>query len=273
MQEKKWKLVLSKVSRDYTGNGNEEPVNVLNNLNLKVEEGEFISIVGPSGCGKSTLLDLLAGLSQPSSGEILVDGQPTSETAVRCGMVQQGYALFPWLTVRENVEFPLSLRNVPKEERRQISQRELRKVFMEGYEDRYPDELSGGMRQRVAIARALASDPPFLLMDEPFAALDPETRATLQDELLHITSTTNKTIIFVTHDVFEAAALADRVVVMKANPGTFREVVDVTVPWPRSIATLRDLPELREITNYIGKLIHREQPAAYEEEISDLAVI
>ncbi|MBR5163884.1 MAG: ATP-binding cassette domain-containing protein, partial [Schwartzia sp.] len=125
MQEKKWKLALSDVCRDYADNGEEETVNVLNHLNLRIEEGEFVSIVGPSGCGKSTLLDLLAGLSQPSSGEILVDGQPTSEVPVRCGMVQQGYALFPWLTVRENIEFPLTLRDVPQEERQRVSQREL----------------------------------------------------------------------------------------------------------------------------------------------------
>ena len=271
MQEKKWKLALSDVCRDYADNGAEEAVNVLNHLNLRIEEGEFISIVGPSGCGKSTLLDLLAGLSQPSSGEILVDGQPTSEVPVRCGMVQQGYALFPWLTVRENIEFPLTLRDVPQEERQRVSQRELRKVFMEGYADHYPAELSGGMRQRVAIARAMASDPSFLLMDEPFAALDPETRETLQDELLHITSTTDKTIVFVTHDVFEAAALADRVVVMTANPGTFRAIVDVPIPRPRKIATLRTLPELQEITRYISGLIHREHPAVHE--ISEAAVI
>ncbi|MBR1885403.1 MAG: ABC transporter ATP-binding protein [Schwartzia sp.] len=273
MEEKKWKIVLSNVCRDYD-DGGEEAVNVLNRLNLHIREGEFLAIVGPSGCGKSTLLDLLAGLSVPTSGEILVDGQSTRETSVRCGMVQQGYALFPWLTVRENVEFPLSLRDVPVEERRRVSDRELRKVFMEGYADHYPSELSGGMRQRVAIARALASDPSFLLMDEPFAALDPETRETLQDELLHIANTADKTIVFVTHDVFEAAALADRVTVMTANPGTFREIVDVPVPRPRKIATLRTLPEIRETTRYIARLIHRDQPAATPgENISDAAVI
>lgn len=271
MEEKKWKIAIADVCRDYRDSGEKTTVNVLNHLNLRVGEGEFISIVGPSGCGKSTLLDLLAGLSQPSSGEIFIDGKSTSGEPVRCGMVQQGYALFPWLTVRENIEFPLALRGVSQEERRRVSQRELRKVFMEGHAEHYPAELSGGMRQRVAIARAMASDPPFLLMDEPFAALDPETRETLQDELLHITGTTGKTIVFVTHDVFEAAALADRVVVMTANPGTFRAIVDVPIPRPRKIAILRSLPELRDITRYISGLIHRDNSAAAE--ISDAAVI
>lgn len=206
----------------------------LKDVNLEVSEGEFLTIVGPSGCGKSTFLDMIAGLSQPSSGEIYIDGKLITGPALDRGIVLQSYALFPWRTVRQNVEFGLEIKNIPPNDRREISERYLELVGLGAFIDRYPYELSGGMKQRVAIARALAYDPEVLLMDEPFAALDAQTREVLQDELLNIWEKTKKTIIFITHGIDEAVFLADRVAVMTANPGTIKEILKVDLPRPRS---------------------------------------
>ena len=191
----------------------------LQDINLKVKSGEFISIVGPSGCGKSTLLDILAGLAQPTSGSILIDGKKVSGPALDRGIVLQGYALFPWRTVRQNVEFGLEIKKLPKAERKQTSSKFITLVGLDGFGDHYPHELSGGMKQRVAIARALAYDPEVLLMDEPFAAVDAQTRETMQDELLRIWEETGKTIVFVTHSIEEAAFLGREVLVMTPRPG------------------------------------------------------
>lgn len=202
-------------------------------LDLTVRQGEFLAIVGPSGCGKSTFLDMIAGLAKPSSGEILIDGKKITGPALDRGIVLQGYALFPWRTVRKNVEFGLEVKKVPEKEREAISQRYIELVGLKNFENRYPHELSGGMKQRVAIARALAYDPDVLLMDEPFAAVDAQTRETLQEELLRIWEKTKKTIVFVTHGIDEAVFLADRVAVMTANPGTIKDIVTINLPRPR----------------------------------------
>lgn len=202
-------------------------------LDLTVRQGEFLAIVGPSGCGKSTFLDMIAGLAKPSSGEILIDGKKITGPALDRGIVLQGYALFPWRTVRKNVEFGLEVKKVPEKEREVISQRYIELVGLKSFENRYPHELSGGMKQRVAIARALAYDPDVLLMDEPFAAVDAQTRETLQEELLRIWEKTKKTIVFVTHGIDEAVFLADRVAVMTANPGTIKDIVTINLPRPR----------------------------------------
>lgn len=202
-------------------------------LDLTVKQGEFLAIVGPSGCGKSTFLDMIAGLAKPSSGEIFIDGKLIKGPALDRGIVMQGYALFPWRTVRKNVEFGLEIKNVPKQDRGKISQKYIEMVGLKNFADRYPHELSGGMKQRVAIARALAYDPEVLLMDEPFAAVDAQTRETLQEELLRIWEQTKKTIVFVTHGIDEAVFLADRVAVMSSHPGTIKDIVTINLPRPR----------------------------------------
>ncbi len=227
----------------------------LTNVNLTVKSGEFLSIVGPSGCGKSTLLDLLAGLSKPDSGEIHIDDKLITGPALDRGIVLQGYALFPWRTIRRNIEFGLEIKGIKKDGRKEISDRFLKLVGLQGFEDRYPYELSGGMKQRVAIARALAYDPEVLLMDEPFAAVDAQTREVMQDELLRIWEETNKTIVFVTHSIEEAALLADRVVVMSANPGTIKEIIDVDLPRPRRIGDVINSVDFTWITNKIRGLL------------------
>ncbi|MDR1395188.1 MAG: ABC transporter ATP-binding protein [Deltaproteobacteria bacterium] len=206
---------------------------VLKDVSLDVYDGEFLTLVGPSGCGKSTILDLLAGLIPNSGGEILIDGRVITGPAMDRGFVMQAYALFPWLTVQANVEFGLTIKKIPKKERKIISSRYLEMVGLTAFASRYPHELSGGMKQRVAIARALAFDPEVLLMDEPFAALDAQTRETLQDELLELWEKTKKTIVFVTHAIDEAVYLADRIAVMAAGPGRITELVNIKLARPR----------------------------------------
>jgi len=204
-------------------------------LSLDVADREIVSIVGPSGCGKSTLLRLIAGLLQPSSGEIRLDGRQVLDPGADRGMVFQSYTLFPWLTVQGNVEFGPRLRGVAEVERREAARRFIGMVGLTGFEHAYPKELSGGMMQRVAIARALANDPEVLLMDEPFGALDAQTRAFMGELLLDIWQKTPKTILFVTHDIDEALFLGDRVYVMTARPGRFRAEVSLALPRPRTL--------------------------------------
>ena len=228
----------------------------IRHLDLTVRQGEFLAIVGPSGCGKSTFLDMVAGLAQPSSGEIFIDGKLITGPALDRGIVMQGYALFPWRTVRKNVEFGLEIKKVPKKDRKEISQRYIELVGLANFEDRYPHELSGGMKQRVAIARALAYDPEVLLMDEPFAAVDAQTREVLQEELLRIWEKTKKTIIFVTHGIDEAVFLADRVAVMTAHPGTIKEIVNINLPRPRD--GIRSSADFGWVRHKIWELLQNE---------------
>lgn len=235
---------------------------VLKNVNLTVKKEEFLVIVGPSGCGKSTFLDMIAGLAQPTSGEIYMDKKLITGPALDRGIVLQGYALFPWRSVRKNVEFGLEIKNVPKKERAEISQRFIDLVHLNGFEDRYPHELSGGMKQRVAIARALAYDPEVLLMDEPFAAVDAQTREVLQGELLRIWEKTKKTIIFVTHSIDEAIFLADRVVVMSANPGTIKDIIQIELPRPRD--GIRASTEFGKLRQEIWQLLQGQHIPAEE---------
>jgi NitT/TauT family transport system ATP-binding protein len=226
------------------------------NLNLNVKKGEFVTIVGPSGCGKSTFLDILAGLSEPSSGDIFIDGLKVTGPALDRGIVLQGYALFPWRTVRQNIEYGLEIKKIPKHDRKAVSDKFIDLVDLNGFENSFPHELSGGMKQRVAIARALAYDPKVLLMDEPFAAVDAQTRETLQDELLSIWEKTDKTIIFITHSIEEAVFLADRVAVMSINPGTIKSIVHVDLPRPRRTSNIRNSIDFNKITGIVWKLLH-----------------
>ncbi len=200
---------------------------------VRIEQGEFVCIVGPSGCGKTTLMNMVAGFVTPSGGEVSVDGRQVSEPGPDRGVVFQEVGLFAWLTARRNVEFGLKMMGIPKSERTRRADEALALTNMSAFADRYPSELSGGMKQRVGLARVLATDPHVLLMDEPFGALDAQTRAIMQQELLRVWTGSGKTVIFITHAVDEAVLLADRVLVMTANPGRVKADIRVDLPRPR----------------------------------------
>ena len=225
----------------------------LDRIDLAVSKGEFVCLLGPSGCGKSTLLNAIAGFTQPTSGEILAFGKRVVEPQPERAMVFQEYALFPWMTVRENVAFGLRIRG--DREARAKADALLDKLALRGFGDRFPKDLSGGMRQRVALARCLALDAPMLLMDEPFGALDALTRRSMQDELLRIWTELQQTIVFVTHGIEESLLLADRVVVMTYRPGTVKQIVTVALPRPRDEAT----PEFSTALRGITQLVREEQ--------------
>ena len=230
--------------------GREGQVPALEDISLTVGAGRFVVIVGPSGCGKTSLLMMMAGLRHQTSGTILCAGRPiTDPDPDRVGVVFQEASLFPWLTALDNIEFPLSIRHAPREERGKRANAMLNLVGLQGFGGRYPHELSGGMKQRVSIARGLVQDPPVLLMDEPFAALDEQTRMTMGHELLRIWSQTAKTVVFVTHSLTEAVYLADEVLVMSARPGRIIDRIDITLPRPRTYEMMA--------TDVFGKLRER----------------
>ncbi|MRS97579.1 ATP-binding cassette domain-containing protein [Ralstonia pickettii] len=242
------KIVARGVRMDYSVRndaGQREDVAVLRDFDLDIRDGEFLSVLGPSGCGKSTFLSILAGLTDRTGGSIRIDGQPLAGINPQQGVVFQGYALFPWRTVLENIEVGLEIRGVPRAERRRIAQEHLELVGLTGAGARYPHEISGGMKQRVAIARSLAYKPDVLLMDEPFAALDAQTREILQGELLRIWEQYRKTIVFITHSLDEAIFLSDRIAVMTRRPGTVKQILEVPLPRPR-------LPELRNSEAFVA---------------------
>lgn len=235
------------VGQEFQATG--EHVTALENIDLTVEEGEFLTVVGPSGCGKSTLLNLTVGLIEPTSGEILYRGRPTRGINTEIGYVAQNDRLFPWRTLLENVEFPLELRGVPPEQRRQRALDLIRRVDLAGFEHHYPAEMSGGMRQRANIIRTLSYDPRVIMMDEPFGPLDAQTRLQLQAMLLELWAQSRKTIIFITHDLGEAISLADRVVVMTARPGRIKSVNPVSIPRPRDIYHIHNQDVFRTLYN------------------------
>ena len=223
------------------GSKTEEPVVALDGVTLRIRRGEFISLLGPSGCGKSTLLGIIAGFQSATSGQLLQDGRPITRPGPSRTVVFQDYALFGWMTVQQNVEFGLKAKGMGRAERAEIARALIAMVRLNGFEDKFPHQMSGGMKQRAAIARALAPDPDILLMDEPFGALDAQTRVLLQEEIARISSEAGKTVIFVTHGIDEAVFLADRVVVMSPRPGRVREEVLVPLPRPRT-AEMRSDP-------------------------------
>jgi NitT/TauT family transport system ATP-binding protein len=225
------------VSKVFEGTG-QVPLTALQHVDLDIGSGEFLTIIGPSGCGKTTLLNLLGGFLSPTTGLVLKGGREVTGPGPDRTMVFQEYALFPWLTVADNIAFGLRAKGIPKAELGQRVRHFLDLVGLAGFADAYPPQLSGGMRQRVSIARALAPDPDVVLMDEPFAALDSLTRDRLQEELLSIWARSRKTFVLITHNVEEAAFLSDRVVVMGARPGRIRSIIDIALPRPR-------LPEIR----------------------------
>ena len=249
------KVVIKDVKKVYEGRNG--PVVALNGANLEIQDNEFICVVGPSGCGKSTLLNILAGLLEPTSGAVYLDGKKVEGTGTERGVVFQQYALFPWLTVLKNVMFGLKLKGMPDDQAREIAMKYIKMVDLEGFVDAYPKELSGGMKQRVAIARAYAVNPSLLLMDEPFGALDAQTRTQLQTELLKTWEEEKKTCFFITHDVEEAILLASRVVVMSARPGRIKEVIDIDIPYPRDQES-KMLPRFTELKNYIWNMVYKE---------------
>jgi NitT/TauT family transport system ATP-binding protein len=230
----------------------------LDDLSLDVAAGEFLTLVGPSGSGKTTLLDLLAGLSRPTSGKVLVDGKEVSGPGQDRAVVFQQYALFPWRTASANVSIGLENRGLSRKDRAATASKYLDLVGLAGFEDRYPHELSGGMKQRVAIARSLAYEPDVLLMDEPFAALDAQTREQLQDELLRIWQATGKTIVFITHGIDEAVYLGQRVAVLSARPGRLKEIVDINIPDRGGEADIRSHPAFVEHRHQVWSLLHDE---------------
>ncbi|MGQ0547888.1 MAG: ABC transporter ATP-binding protein [Betaproteobacteria bacterium] len=228
-------LSVEAVSRAFPGVRRGPPTQALERIDLAVEDNDFIAILGPSGCGKSTLLRIVAGLDAPTTGRVLLDGSVTSRPGPERGMVFQSYTLFPWLTVEQNVRF--GSRSTPERAQALIAQ-----VALRGFEDHYPKMLSGGMQQRTALARALANDPKILLLDEPYGALDNQTRALMQELLLGIWEADRKTVLFVTHDIDEAIFMANRVAVMSARPGRIKAMVPIELPHPRHY-TLKTTPQ------------------------------
>ncbi|NUT90708.1 MAG: ABC transporter ATP-binding protein [Saccharothrix sp.] len=238
----------------------------LSDIDLDVDRGEFVVLVGPSGCGKSTLLDLLGGLTEPSAGEILLDGRPITGPGLDRGIVFQQYALLPWRTAQGNVEFGLEAVGVPRRQRAARAREFLDLVGLSGFEDRHPHQLSGGMRQRVAIARSLAYDPEVLLMDEPFAALDAQTRESLQDELLRIWRRTGKTVVFITHGIDEAVYLGQRVAVLTSRPGRVKQVVPIDLGDRIGADDPRSSTEFARYRHRIWDLLHDEVSRAQQQE-------
>ncbi len=249
------------VRKTFAAGGRE--VVALDGIDLDIAAGELVCLLGPSGCGKSTLLNAIAGFSPPTAGTILANGRPVGAPGPDRAMVFQEYALFPWLTVERNVAFGLEMKGEPRPVIRRKVDALLAKLSLSEFRDRFPKDLSGGMRQRVAIARVLAIDPPMLLMDEPFGALDALTRRNLQDELLRIWSELGKTIVFVTHGIEESLYLADRVVVMTYRPGTVKRIVPVTMPRPRDPAS----PEFNDLKKEVSRLVMEEQARHEREEM------
>ncbi|HEY1400766.1 MAG TPA: ABC transporter ATP-binding protein [Terriglobales bacterium] len=259
------KVSLDGISLSYKTNSKGHLV-ALDNISLQVKPGEFVCVVGPSGCGKSTLLHLIAGLHQQSSGQVFVDGKPVSGPGTDRILIFQELGLFPWLKVGENVEFGMKMKNVSKAEREEKVQYYLRLVHLSKFRDSYTHQLSGGMRQRVALARALATEPDVLLMDEPFAALDAQTRDLLHDELERIWAETGRTIIFVTHNVREAVRLGDRVVLMTFRPGRVKQEFPIALPRPRHIEETDVARTAREILDCLREEINKSLEVEYADE-------
>ncbi len=242
--------------------GAKGPVRVVDNVSYEIGNGEFVSIIGPSGCGKTTMMNMVAGFLQPTSGSVKVDGKPVDGPGPDRGVIFQEYGVFPWLTVRDNIDFGLTLaaNRKSKAERADICNRYMRLMGLSDFADAYPKMLSGGMRQRLAIARAYAVKPQFLLMDEPFGALDAQTRAHMQDLLLKALQTEGKTVMLITHSVEEAVYMSSRIVVMTARPTRIREIIEVPFPYPRD-PSLHEDPLFGQLRSRVRSLVMREYAA------------
>ena len=248
-------VVIDRVDKRYEGDGGD--VLALESIQATIGEGEFVCLLGPSGCGKSTLLRIIAGLIAPSAGRVLIDSQPVRGCGPDRAFVFQDYALFPWMTVQANVAFGLAARGVAPEEQRRKALELLKLVGLAEFAAKYPHHLSGGMKQRVSIARALAVEPRILLMDEPFGALDAQTRMVMQDELLRIWASLRKTVIFVTHSISEALLLGDTVLLMSARPGRVKSVLKVDLPRPRDESAPRMIELRRQLLAELSEEIAR----------------
>lgn len=253
------KIVIKDLDHEYVDHTGER-LQALAGFDLEIRDKEVVAVVGPSGCGKSTLLNIVAGLVKPTTEKrVLIDGTPVVGPGSDRGVVFQEFALLPWRTVERNVGHGLEIRSVPKSERAEVVQRFIQLVGLTGFEKKYPHTLSGGMKQRAAVARTLAADPVVMLMDEPFAAIDAQTRMTLQEELVEIFVATNKTSMIVTHSVDEAVFLADRVVVMSGRPGRVKELVDVPIERAdRTWAKVKSSTEFNGLTDFVSKLVRAE---------------
>ena len=258
------KLRAEHISKTFEGQNG--PVLALDDVSFSVEEGEFVVIVGPSGCGKSSLLNILGGLDEASAGSVYVAGEKISGPGKDRGMVFQGYSLFPWLTVQKNVEFGLKMSGVPQKERSETALKYIGLVGLKGFESALPDQLSGGMKQRAAIARTLANQPEILLMDEPFGALDAQTRIIMQELLADISRKTGSTIIFITHDIDEAIILGSRILVMSRRPGTIRKTIPVVLDCKRDHTAYSD-PGFLSIKKEIMDLLWEDQVQITEEKL------
>jgi NitT/TauT family transport system ATP-binding protein len=256
------KVGLSDICLSYRAQSGERLL-ALDHINLQVKAGEFLCIVGPSGCGKSTLLHLIAGLHQQTSGQVLIDGKQVQGPGTDRILIFQDLGLFPWLTVGQNVEFGMKMKGIGKEEREEKTRYYLRLVHLSQFKDSYTHQLSGGMRQRVALARALATEPDVLLMDEPFAALDAQTRDLLHDELERIWAETGRTIIFVTHNVREAIRLGDRVALLTFRPGRVKREFPINLPRPRVLEDIHVAHAAREILGELREEINRSLEVEY----------
>ncbi|MBI2443775.1 MAG: ABC transporter ATP-binding protein [Candidatus Magasanikbacteria bacterium] len=256
MLKKKPILSIEHVSKQYLLS-TRETIDALKDVNFEVHEGEFVSLIGPSGCGKSTLIKLLAGLLKPTAGRVLEYGKQIDGDSHDRGVVFQHYNLFPWLTVEDNIGFGLFIRNTAPDKRSQIVAHYIEAIGLKGFEKAYPKELSGGMQQRVALGRAFATNPKILLMDEPFAALDVQTKRLMQDLFLQILQYEPRTVVFVTHDVEEAVFLGDNVYILAPSPGTIREKVTVNLPRPRDLKT-EFSQSFIEIKRYVQGVVTKE---------------
>ncbi len=250
------KIHFEAVSATFDLNG--RPFTAVDRVDLTIGDNEFVTVVGPSGCGKSTLMNMAGGLLAPSSGRVLVDGEEVTGPGTERGVIFQQYALFPWLTVRQNVEFGLGLAKIDKATRREIVDRQLELTGLTGFADALPKTLSGGMKQRCAIARAYAVDPTILLMDEPFGALDALTRVHMQVQLLQTWAKERRTVMFITHYVDEAVYLANRVVVMAARPGRIHSIIDVDLPYPRT-EDIRLTDEFTALRNQVWNAVYHQE--------------
>lgn len=236
-------------------------VTAVEDFDLLVKAREVVTLVGPSGCGKSTVLNMVAGFMSSTHGQILLKGEPVTSVEPQCGMIFQSYALFPWMTVQENVEFGPRVNRLPRTERLDRAKRYIEMVGLDGFEDAYPNQLSGGMRQRVALCRALANEPEVLLCDEPFAALDAMTRQVMQEELLRIVDRSGQTVLFITHSIDEALILSDRIIVMSARPGRVKDTIENHLPRPRHVDMQLEEDFLR-MKRKIWKMVEEEVAAS-----------
>ena len=248
-------LLVEDLQKSYVDAYTAEEVVAIEGLSFSVEQGELVAILGPSGCGKTTVLNIIAGFVEPTGGRVLLRGKPIREPGPDRGVVFQSFALFPWKTVLANVAFGLKMRGAARKERERLAREYLDLVGLEGFENRYPHELSGGMQQRVGVARVLATEPDVMLMDEPFASVDAQTRMKLQEDLTRIWEERRPTIFFVTHDVEEAVFLADRVIVMTSRPGRVREIVEIDIERPREWRRLIEDAGFRRTTQAIIDLL------------------